>query len=191
MDRTPFAQVLPLDTLAAPVAAHLGETGQQRFTGTIVVHARGIVGRILAAWPLGLAHSEAPVSALLENFVDGDEMVWRRTVRGRTSEGRFRKRAETLVDRTGGLDVSFRAASVGGALELRSFATHFCVGWLRVRIPSPRATIREEAMSNGLRITLALTAPLFGELLRYEAALVRVRYSRAQVSRVYRHAWPL
>ena len=80
-----------------------------------------------------------------------------------------------MAERTGPFELLFRLKAEGGALLYASESAALRVKSLRVRLPSllaPRVEARERADEDGVRVSVCVTAPLFGPLISYEG-LVR------------------
>jgi hypothetical protein len=83
--------------------------------------------------------------------------------------------AGLLAERAGPFELLFRLRAEGGALLYRQEGAALGVRNLRVKLPrllAPRVEARERAEEEGVRVSVCVTAPLVGLLIRYEG-LVR------------------
>ncbi len=99
---------------------------------------------------------------------------WRRDFAGRefvTEQGEHA--AGLMAERAGPFELLYRLSVEGGALAYYPVGTRFyALESLRVRLPrplAPRVEARERAdEGGGVRVSVCVTAPLLGLLIRYE-----------------------
>jgi hypothetical protein len=147
-----------------------------RGAGTFVVRrGEGRVARA-AARLLGLPEGgeAVPVRLSVEPHAGGER--WRRNFAGRefvTEQGE--RAAGLMAERAGPFELLFRLNVEGGALAYRQEGAALRVGGLRVRLPrllAPRVEAWERAdAGGGVRVTVCVTAPLAGPVIRYEGLL--------------------
>lgn len=142
-----------------------------------VRRGEGLLARALARL-LGLpAGGEAVPLRLSVEPHDGGEL-WRREFAGRefvTEQGEHA--GALLAERAGPFELLFRLTAEGGALVYAQEGAALRVGGLRLRLPrplAPRTEASERADEGGVRVSVRVTAPLFGPLISYEG-LVRVK----------------
>jgi hypothetical protein len=76
-----------------------------------------------------------------------------------------------MAERTGPFELLFRLSVRGGALAYEQEGAFLRVSSLRVRLPrllAPRVEAWERADEGGVRVSVCVTAPLAGLLIRYE-----------------------
>lgn len=77
----------------------------------------------------------------------------------------------SIVDRLGRhgrIEATLTPSVVDGALALRSTATRFRMGRLRIPVPlAPVVELREQAAGGRQRVSLVMTAPLIGRIYEY------------------------
>ena len=152
---------------------HLCARGEGAFA---VRRGEGRVARAVARL-LGLPPSGEEVPLLLSVEPHGGGERWRRSFAGKEFITEQGEHAGTLMaERTGLFELLFRLTAEGGALAYRQEGAALCVRGLRVRLPrllAPRVEAWERAdTGGGVRVSVCVTAPLVGLLIRYEG-LVR------------------
>jgi hypothetical protein len=143
-----------------------------RGTGTFAVRrGEGHFARAVAR-VLGLPQSGEAVPLLLSVEPHGGGERWRRDFAGKEFVTEQGAHADGLMaERTGPFELLFRLTAEGGALAYRQEGAALRVGGLRVRLPrllAPRVEARERAEAGGVRVSVCVTAPLFGPLISYE-----------------------
>jgi hypothetical protein len=152
--------------------------GELNGEGTFTVRrGTGAAARLLARL-LGLPEGGEAVPLVLSVTPhDGGER-WHRTFAGKdfiTEQGEGA--GLLLAERTGPFELLFRLTAEGGALAYRQEGAALRAGGVRLRLPRPLAP-RVEAWERageggeGVRVSVCVTAPLVGLLIRYEG-LVR------------------
>jgi hypothetical protein len=147
-----------------------------RAAGVFAVRrGEGRVARVVARL-MGLPRGGEAVPLLLSvEPHDGGER-WRRTFDGREFVTHQSEHAGALLcERTGPFELLFRLHVEGGALAYRQEGAALCAGGLKVSLPrllAPRVEARERAAEGGVSVSVCVTAPLVGLLIRYEG-LVR------------------
>lgn len=150
-----------------------------RAEGAFAVRRGG--GRVasVVARLLGLPRGGEAVPLLLSVEPHGGGERWRRNFAGRefvTEQGEHAGRL--MSERAGPFELLFRLDVEGGALAYVQEAAFLRVRSLRVRLPrllAPRVEAWERAdVGGGVRVSVCVTAPLFGPLISYEG-LVRMR----------------
>lgn len=127
---------------------------------------------------LGLPLGGEGVPLLLSVEPHGGGERWRRNFAGRefvTEQGEHA--GALMAERTGPFELLFRLKVEGGALAYCQEGAALRVRGLRVRLPrplAPRVEARERAEGEGVRVSVRVTAPLLGPLIRYEGT-VRVK----------------
>ena len=108
---------------------------------------------------------------------DGGER-WRRSFAGRDFTTEQREGAGLLLaERAGPVEMLFRLTAEGGALVYRQAGVALRLGGLSVRLPRRLAT-RVEASERaaeggrGVRVSVCVTAPLVGLVIRYEGLIM-------------------
>jgi hypothetical protein len=136
-----------------------------------VRRGRGRGARVVARL-LGLPEGGEEVPLLLSVEPHGGGERWRRTFAGREFVTEQSEHAGALMaERTGPFELLFRLNVEGGALAYCQEGAFLRVGSLRVRLPrllAPRVEARERADGGGVRVSVCVTAPLFGALISYE-----------------------
>ena len=162
------------DGLEEPVRRlHLCARGAGVFA---VRRGEGLFARAVARL-LGLPRGGEAVPLSLSVEPHGGGERWRRNFDGKEfATEQSEHAARMLAERTGPFELLFRLKAEGGALAYRQEGAALRVGSLRVRLPrllAPRVEARERAdESGGVRVSVCVTAPLVGLLIRYEG-LVR------------------
>jgi hypothetical protein len=115
-----------------------------------------------------------PLLLSVEPHAGGER--WRRDFAGRefvTEQGEHA--AGLLAERAGPFELLFRLTAEGGALAYAQEGAALRVRGLRVRLPrplAPRVEARERAdEGGGVRVSVRVTAPLVGLLIRYEGSV--------------------
>ena len=154
---------------------HLCARGEGVFA---IRRGEGRVARVVARL-MGLPRSGEDVPLLLSVEPHSGGERWRRNFAGKefvTEQGEHA--GPLLAERTGPFKLLFRLSVEGGALAYRSEGAALSAGRLRVKLPSllaPRVEAWERAdEGGGVRVTVCVTAPLTGLLIRYEG-LVRMK----------------
>jgi hypothetical protein len=147
-----------------------------RGAGTFAVRrGEGRVARVVARL-LGLPEGgeEVPLRLSVEPHGGGER--WRRNFAGRefvTEQGEHA--VGLMAERTGPFELLFRLTAEGGALAYRQEGAALRVRSLRVSLPrlfAPRVEAWERAdAGGGVRVSVCVTAPLVGLLIRYEGLL--------------------
>ncbi|MFL6333733.1 MAG: DUF4166 domain-containing protein [Pyrinomonadaceae bacterium] len=143
-----------------------------RGAGTFAVRRGEGHGARVVARALGLPQSGEAVPLLLSVETHGGGERWRRNFAGKefvTEQGE--QAAGLLAERTGPFELLFRLTAEGGALAYRQEGAALRVGGLRVRLPrllAPHVEAWERAEEGGVRVSVRVTAPLFGPLISYE-----------------------
>ncbi|MDT5270072.1 MAG: hypothetical protein QOH49_2258 [Acidobacteriota bacterium] len=163
------------DGLDEPVRRfHLCARGAGVFA---VRRGEGRVARIVARL-MGLPDGGEAVPLLLSVEPHGGGERWRRTFAGKEFVTEQNEHAGPLLaERTGPFELLFRLNVEGGALAYRQERAALRAGGLRVRLPrllAPRVEAWERAAEDGVRVSVCVTAPLVGLLIRYEG-LVRTK----------------
>jgi hypothetical protein len=136
-----------------------------------VRRGEGRCARVVARL-LGLpAGGEAvPLRLSVEPHAGGER--WRRNFAGRefvTVQGEHT--GALMTERTGPFELLFRLSVKGGALAYDQEGAFLRVRSLRVRLPrllAPHVEAWERAEGGGVRVSVCVTAPLAGLLIRYE-----------------------
>lgn len=144
-----------------------------RGTGLFAVRrGEGRFARVVARL-MGLPEGGEAVPLLLSVEPRGVGERWRRNFAGRefvTEQGEHA--GALLAERTGPFELLFRLSVEGGALAYYSEGAFLRVKSLRVRLPrllAPRVEAWERAdEGGGVRVSVCVTAPLAGLLIRYE-----------------------
>jgi hypothetical protein len=157
------------DGLDEPVRRlHLRARGAGVFA---VRRGEGRFARVVARL-LGLPEGGEAVPLLLSVEPHGGGERWRRNFAGRefvTEQGEHA--GALMAERTGPFELLFRLTAEGGALAYRQEGAFLRVRSLRARLPrllAPRVEARERAEEGGVRVSVRVTAPLAGLLIRYE-----------------------
>jgi hypothetical protein len=162
------------DGLDEPVRRlHLRARGAGLFA---VRRGEGRVARVVARL-MGLPRGGEAVPLVLSVEPHGGGERWRRNFDGKEFVTEQSEHAGALLrERTGPFELLFRLHVEGGALAYRQEGAALRVGSLRVKMPrllAPRVEARERAAGGGrVRVSVCVTAPLVGLLIRYEG-LVR------------------
>ncbi|HEX8190154.1 MAG TPA: DUF4166 domain-containing protein [Pyrinomonadaceae bacterium] len=146
--------------------------------GTFAVRRGG--GRLsrVVARLMGLPEGGEAVPLLLSVEPHGGGERWRRNFAGRefvTEQGEHA--GALMAERAGPFELLFRLNVEGGALAYHQEGAFIRVRSLRVRLPrllAPRVEARERAAEGGggVRVSVRVTAPLFGPLISYEGLVV-------------------
>jgi hypothetical protein len=143
-----------------------------RGAGTFAVRrGEGHFARVVAR-VLGLPQSGEAVPLLLSVETHAGGERWRRDFAGRefiTEQGEHAN--GLLAERTGPFELLFRLTAEGGALAYRQEGAALRVGSLRVKLPrlfAPCVEAWERAEAGGVRVSVCVTASLFGPLISYE-----------------------
>ena len=153
---------------------HLCARGEGTFA---VRRGEGRVTRVVARL-LGLPPGGESVPLRLSVEPHGEGERWRRNFAGSefvTVQGEHA--GKLMAERTGPFEILFRLKAEGGALAYYQEGAFLRVRGLRVRLPrplAPRVEARERADAGGVRVSVRVTAPLFGPLISYEG-LVRTK----------------
>jgi hypothetical protein len=140
-----------------------------------VRRGEGRLARVVARL-MGLPGSGEAVPLLLSVEPHGGGERWRRNFAGKefvTEQGGHA--GALMAERTGPFELLFRLTAEGGALAYAQVGAALRVRSLRVRLPrllAPRVVAWERADEGGVRVSVCVTAPLIGLLIRYEG-LVR------------------
>lgn len=152
---------------------HLCARGNGLFA---VRRGRGRVARVIARL-MGLPEvgEEVPLRLSVEPHKDGER--WRRNFAGKEFVTEQSEHAgPLLIERAGLFELLFRLHVEGGALAYRGEGAALRAGSLRLPLPrllAPRVEAWERADEGGVRVSVCVTAPLVGLLIRYEG-LVRL-----------------
>jgi len=136
-----------------------------------VRRGEGRFARVVARL-LGLPEGGEAVPLLLSVEPHGGGERWRRNFAGRefvTEQGEHA--GALMAERTGPFELLFRLTAEGGALAYRQEGAFLRVRSLGVRLPrllAPRVEAWERADEGGVRVSVCVTAPLVGLLIRYE-----------------------
>ncbi|MBV8855564.1 MAG: DUF4166 domain-containing protein [Acidobacteria bacterium] len=135
----------------------------------------GRVARVVARL-MGLPEGGEDVPLRLSVEPHGGGERWRRNFAGRefvTVQGEHA--AGLMAERTGSFELLFRLKAEGGALLYRQEGVALRVGGLRVRLPRLLAPCVEAwergDKDGGVQVSVCVTAPLVGLLIRYEGLL--------------------
>jgi hypothetical protein len=157
------------DGLDEPVRRlHLRARGSGVFA---VRRGEGRLARVVARL-MGLPEGGEAVPLLLSVEPHGGGERWRRNFAGRefvTEQGEHA--GALMAERTGPFELLFRLSVEGGALAYRQEGAFLRVRSLGVRLPrllAPRVEAWERADRGGVRVSVRVTAPLVGLLIRYE-----------------------
>jgi hypothetical protein len=129
---------------------------------------------------MGLPRDGEGVPLLLSVEPHGGGERWRRNFDGRDFVTEQSEHAGPLLrERTGPFELLFRLEVEGGALAYRQEGAALRAGGLRVKLPrllAPRVEAWERADKDGegVQVSVCVTAPLVGLLIRYEG-LVRTK----------------
>jgi hypothetical protein len=139
-----------------------------------VRRGEGRVARVVARL-LGLPRSGEEVPLLLSVEPHGGGERWRRNFAGREFVTEQSEHAGALLlERTGPFELLFRLTAEGGALAYRQEGAALRVRSLRVRLPrmlAPSVEAVERADAGGVRVSVCVTAPVAGLLIRYEGTV--------------------
>ncbi|MFL6254863.1 MAG: DUF4166 domain-containing protein [Pyrinomonadaceae bacterium] len=153
---------------------HLRARGAGLFA---VRRGEGRLARIVARL-MGLPEGGEAVQLLLAVEPHGEGERWRRNFAGRDFVTEQSEHAGTLLaERAGPFELLFRLKVEGGALAYRHAGAALRAGSLRVNMPrllAPRVEAWERAGEDGVHVSVCVTAPLVGLLIRYEG-LVRTK----------------
>lgn len=142
-----------------------------RGAGTFAVRrGQGRLARVVARL-MGLPASGEEVPLLLSVEAHGGGERWRRSFAGREFVTEQGEHAGLMAERTGPFELLFRLKAEGGALLYAQEDAALRVKSLRVRLPrllAPRVEAWERADAGGVRVSVCVTAPLVGPLIRYE-----------------------
>lgn len=137
-----------------------------------VRRGEGRFARVVARL-LGLPEGGEEVPLLLSVEPHGAGERWRRNFAGRefvTEQGEHA--GALMAERAGPFELLFRLSVEAGALAYYQEGAFLRVKSLRVRLPrllAPRVEAREHAGERGgVRVSVCVTAPLAGLLIRYE-----------------------
>ncbi len=151
-----------------------------RAAGTFAVRrGRGRLSGLLARL-MSLPESGEAVPLLLRVTPRAGGERWRRSFAGRDFVTEQDAGARSLlVERAGPVEMLFRLKVEGGALVYGHAGTALRAGPLRVPLPrrlAPRveASERAGAGGRGVRVSVCVTAPLVGPLIRYEGSVKTV-----------------
>jgi hypothetical protein len=144
-----------------------------RGAGTFAVRrGEGRFARVVARL-MGLPEGGEAVPVQLSVEPHGGGERWRRNFAGRefvTEQGVHA--AGLMAERTGPFELLYRLTAEGGALAYRQEGAALRVRSLRVRLPrllAPQVEAWERAdEGGGVRVSVRVTAPLFGPLISYE-----------------------
>ncbi|HJQ34591.1 MAG TPA: DUF4166 domain-containing protein [Pyrinomonadaceae bacterium] len=145
-----------------------------RAAGTFAVRrGRGLAAHLLARL-MGLPESGEAVPLLLRVTPHAAGERWRRSFAGRdfVTEQRAGTRL-LLAERAGPVEMLFRLKAEGGALVYTQEGVALRAGPLRVPLPrrlAPRVEASERAGrgGRGVQVSVCVTAPLVGLVIRYE-----------------------
>lgn len=143
-----------------------------RSSGTFVVRrGAGRVSRLVARL-LGLPEAGEAVPLRLTVTPHGGGERWHRAFDGKDfiTEQRAHP-GPLLAERAGPFELLFGLTVEGGALVYSQEGAFLRVRSLRVRLPrrvAPRVEARERAEGRGVRVSVRVSAPLFGRLIEYE-----------------------
>jgi hypothetical protein len=165
--------------LAESVRRLHGEGTIIRAAGTFRVwHGSNLLTRLLARLTRLPATGKAVEMRLtVTRLKHGEE--WRRTFAGRPVVSRQWQRPDGLLaERLGPVEIRFRLAVMGGALNYQTRNVTLCLGPLRIPLPhrlAPRVTAWEKPTADRDRIDVAVETrlPLFGLLLAYKGTVTR------------------
>ena len=148
---------------------HLCKSGAGTFA---VRRGEGRIARIVARL-LRLPRGGEAVPLLLSVEPHGGGERWRRTFAGKDFVTEQNEHAARLLaERTGPFELLFRLNVEGGALAYRHAGAALRAGRLRLNLPrilAPRVEAWERADEcGGVRVSVCVTAPLVGLLIRYE-----------------------
>lgn len=136
-----------------------------------VRRGEGRCARIIARL-LGLPEGGEAVPLLLFVEPHGEGERWRRNFDGKDFVTEQSEHAGPLLaERTGPFELLFRLNVEGGALAYRHAGAALRAGSLRVNMPrllAPRVEAWERADKDGVHVSVCVTAPLVGLLIRYE-----------------------
>jgi len=145
-----------------------------RAAGTFAVRrGRGRLSAVLARL-MGLPESGEAVPLLLRVTPHAGGERWRRSFAGRDFVTEQRGHAGSLlVERAGPVEMLFRLTDERAALVYTQEGMALRAGRLRLRLPrrlAPRveASERAGAGGRGVRVSVCVTAPLVGLVIRYE-----------------------
>ena len=144
-----------------------------RGTGVFAVRrGEGRFARVIARL-MGLPEGGEAVPLLLSVEPHGGGERWRRNFAGRefvTEQGEHA--GALMAERAGPFELRFRLTAEGGALAYRQEGAFLRVSSWGVRLPrllAPRVEAWERAEEGGgVRVSVCVTAPLVGLLIRYE-----------------------
>ena len=149
-----------------------------RAAGTFAVRrGRGRLVSLLARL-LGLPESGRAVPLLLRVTPHGGGERWRRSFAGRDFTTEQREGAGLLLaERAGPVEMLFRLTAEGGALVYRQAGVALRAERFGVRLPrrlAPRVEASERAAEGGrgVRVSVCVTAPLVGLVIRYEGLIM-------------------
>ena len=147
---------------------HLCRSGAGMFA---VRRGDGRIARVVARL-MGLPVGGEAVPLLLSVEPHDSGERWRRTFDGKEFvTEQSEDAARLLAERMGPFELLFRLSVEEGALAYRHEGALLRVRRLRVRLPrllAPRVEAWERADESGVRVSVCVTAPLVGLLIRYE-----------------------
>jgi hypothetical protein len=131
-----------------------------------------VVARLMG---LPLGGEAVPLLLSVEPYEGGER--WRRTFAGKDFVTEQSEHAgPLLLERNGPFELLFRLSVEGGALAYRQERAALRAGGLKIKLPrllAPRVEAWERAdKDGGVRVSVCVTSPLVGLLIRYEG-LVR------------------
>lgn len=139
-----------------------------------VRRGEGRFARVVARL-LGLPRSGEGVPLLLSVEPHAGGERWRRNFAGREFVTEQSEHAgPLLLERAGPFELLFRLTVEGGALAYVQEGAALRVRSLRVRLPrllAPSVEARERADAGGVRVSVRVTTPLAGLLIRYEGTV--------------------
>ncbi|MGH7138106.1 MAG: DUF4166 domain-containing protein [Pirellulales bacterium] len=141
--------------------------GGGRAHGTLQVERAGGWFRGALASLLGLPEAGKNVPVVVEVKVEGDRERWVRHFAGRRVETVQWMRGELLMESSGATSFS-SALSLEGSCLRYEFRRAWFAGIRLPRRLAPSVDGRVDAGDGGWRLAVGISAPLFGELVRYE-----------------------
>lgn len=162
--------------------------GELRAEGTFAVRRGTARAARVVARLLGLPEGGEAVPLLLSvKTRDGGGERWRRTFAGKDFVTEQREHAGPLLaERAGPFELLYRLSAEGGALAYRQEGAALRAGRLRVGLPrrlAPQVEAWERACEGGVRVSVCVTAPLFGLLVAYEGLVKTVGAGAASLMR--------
>lgn len=143
-----------------------------RSSGTFVVRRGAGRGARLVARVLGLPEAGEAVPLRLTVTPHGGGERWHRAFAGKDFITEQRAHAGPLLaERAGPFELLFGLTAEGGALVYNQTGAFLRVRSVRVRLPrrlAPRVEAWERAEGRGVRVSVRVSAPLFGPLIEYE-----------------------